>query len=312
MKQPIIVLTVLLIALSLVPVRHAAAAEIDASTSLNLQASTLPELKLGVTQRLILPFLTGPGPLTEDNRLELALSAELSPISLNGITELTWTPIAFAQIVTGARIGSGWNIKLFGGDLYGIGINRAVSGADPSQTHTGSAFDGLIWKVQGGAALQFDLAALYPGDWHHVIARTYHELNYKGYSAAGAGESWYFENDDGENVNGFNYYGNLLIAYQMPVILNTVGILTEADLYLYDTPGRSQWGDERIRWTFSALFNFTVTKKTSAALLVQCRTRFNYLEADWRDRYYRNRRIDSSDPLHLEFYRAAVVMTVKL
>jgi hypothetical protein len=284
--------------------------EITSSSSLNLQASSLPELKLGITHHLIFPFLAGSNPLTEGNNLDLALTAEISPISLNGITELVWTPIAFVQISTGARFGSGWNLNLFGKDLYGIGNN--LSGVTGMAEHSGRAFDGLLWKVQGGAALQFDLAALYPGDWHHVVARSYHEINYKGYTAAAAGESWYFENDSGENVNGLNYYGNLLVAYRMPIILNTVGILTEADLYLYDTPNRTQWGDERIRWTFSALFNFAITENLSAALLVQCRTMRNYQESNWKDRYYRNRNINSSNPLRLEFYRAAAVLSYKL
>jgi hypothetical protein len=301
-----------LVVLLFIPIQNMAADPGASSVSLNLQASSLPELKLGITRHLVFPFLAGSTPFTEGNNLDLALSAEISPISLNGITELTWTPIAFAQIITGARFGSGWNVGLFGGDLYGIGINRAVSAGNPSKTHSGSAFDGLLWKVQGGAALQFDLAALYPGDWHHVVARTYHEINYKGYTAAAPGQSWYFENDDGENVNGLNYYGNLLIAYQMPIILNTAGFLAEADLYLYDTPNRSQWGDGLLRWTFSALFNFTINDRLSAALLVQCRTRRNYQEPNWKDLYYRNRSLDTSNPLHLEFYRAAVVMTLKL
>jgi hypothetical protein len=307
MKHRTIAVVIMLAVLSLVSVQNMAA-EPETQTTLMLQITSLPEAKLGITHHLTFPFLTGSNPLTEGNNLDLALTAEVSPISLNGITVLTWTPIAFAQISTGARFGSGWNINLFGTDLYGIGINRddGSGGAE----HSGRAFDGLLWKVQGGAALQFDLAALYPGDWHHVVARSYHEINYKAYTAAAAGESWYFEND-GENVNGFNYYGNLLVAYQMPIILDTVGLIAEADLYLNDTPNRTQWGDERIRWTFSALFNFTITKNLSASLAIQCRTMRNY-QSNWKNLYYKNRIINSSDPLRLEFYRAAAILTLKL
>jgi hypothetical protein len=144
-----------------------------------------------------------------------------------------------------------------------------------------------------------------------VVFRTYHEINHKGYSAASAGESWYFENDDGENRNGFNYYGSLFLGYQMPLFLNTLGLLAEGDLYLYDTPNREQWGDERIRWTFSGLFNFVITKKLSAALLVQLRTRRNYDDPRWEDLFYQNRHIGSK-PLRLEFYRAAAILTYTL
>ncbi|MDR2210848.1 MAG: hypothetical protein LBO65_05185 [Spirochaetaceae bacterium] len=282
----------------------------SSSRELSLQISSLPEAKLGFTQRLTFPLLQGTGPLTADNNIALALTAEISPVSLNVLAETVWTPAAFFNLSAGGRIGSGWNVHLLGQNLYGIGLNRE-DGSGRAE-HSGAAFDGLLWKVQTGAALQFDLAALIPGDWHHVVARTYHEINHRGYTAAASGESWYYENDDGENCNGFNYYGNLLMGYQMPVFLTMAGFLAEGTLYLYDTPNRTRWGDEKMHWVFSAIFNFTLTGNLSAALLVQCKTRRNYQNANWEDLYYRRRDIDRSNPLRLTFYRAAVVMTCKL
>lgn len=279
------------------------------SRELSLQISSLPELKLTFTQRFLFPFLQGESPVTADNNITLALSAEISPVSLNGLAEAVWTPAAFFQFFAGGRIGSGWNLSLFGSNIYGIGLNRPDAAGRAE--HSGSAFDGLLWKAQTGGALQFDLAAVVPGRWNHVIARTYHEINYRGYTAAAGGESWYYENDSGENVNGFNYYGNLLIGWRPPVFLDTIALLAEADLYLYDTPGRAVWGDNRIRWTFSGLLNFTITQRLGAALIVQCVTSRNYREADWKNRYYRTRTLDTSNPLHLEFYRAAVALTYR-
>jgi len=284
-------------------------AGVTSSSELTLLASSLVEAKLSFTERFVFPFLQGENPLTADNNIGIALTADVSPISLNGIAEVVWTPIAFFQFAAGGRIGSGWNLNLFGSDIYGIGLNRSDA-ADKAE-HDGSAFDGFLWKAQTGGALQFDLAALYPGDWHHVVARSYHEINYRGYTRAKAGESWYYENDDGENCNGFNYYGNLLIGYQMPIFFNMAALLAEADLYLYDTPGRDTWGDERIRWTFSAIFGFTITKQFDITLITQFRTRRNFQESNWEDLYYRNRTIDSSKPLHLEFYRVAAALTYK-
>jgi hypothetical protein len=247
--------------------------------------------------------------MTEDNNINLALSAEISPISLNGLVEAVWTPIAFFQFAAGGRIGSGWNLELFGGEIYGIGINR--SNAEGGYETNGSPFDGLHWKMQTGAAFQADLAAVFPGDWNHVVARSYHEINYKGYTRAEAGESWYYENDDGENCNGFTYYGNFLVGYQMPIFFDFVALLTEMDLYLYDTPERSKWGDDKIRWTFSGIFNFTFTEKISLTLIAQFETRRNYQESNWQDLYYRNRTISNSKPQHLGFYRIAAALTYK-
>jgi len=285
--------------------------EISSSSELILQAATSPALKLFFIKRFNIPFLQGESTLTKDNNLNLALAGEISPISINGAADAVWTPIAFFQVSAGGRIGSGWNINLFGKDTYGIGLNRNASG---KPEHAGKSFDGLLWKVKTGATLQADLAAVFPGDWHHVVARSYHEINYSGYTAAGKGESWYYENDSGyqgENCNGFNYYGNFLIGYQMPIFLNTIALLTEADLFLYDTPNRSKWGDDLIRWTFSLIMDFTVTKNIDIAVLTQFWTRRNFIEPDWRGLYYRERTLDRSNPVHLEFYRAGAAITYK-
>jgi hypothetical protein len=144
-----------------------------------------------------------------------------------------------------------------------------------------------------------------------VVARSYHEINYQGYTRAKENESWYYENDDGEIRNGFNYYGNFLVGYQMPIFFNMAAFITEMDLYLYDTPNRGKWGDDRIRWTFSGIFNFTITKQIDISLIAQFRTRKNYQETNWHDLYYQNRTINNSSPLHLEFYRVAAAMTYK-
>jgi len=286
---------------------------VTSSSEFFLQASTMPAIKLGFAEHLYFPFLQGEGPLTKDNNVGLSLSAEVSPISLNGLVEAVWTPIAFFQIIAGGRIGSGWNIKLFGGDVYGIGINRPDAAG--MAEHSGKSFDGLLWKVQTGAVLQADLAAVFPGEWNHVVLRTYHEINYRGYTAAAKGESWYYENDNGqqgENCNGYNYYGNFLLGYQMPIFLNMAAFMTEADLYLYDTPGRKNWGDDLIRWTFSFILNFSLTKKIELALLTQFWTQRNYLEPGWQDMYYRYRTLNKSNPTHIKFYRGAAILTLRL
>ena len=282
----------------------------EISKELILQVSSLPEAKLGFTVHFCFPFLQGDSDLTNDNNINFGLTAEASPVSLNGIAEAVWTPVAFFQFAAGGRMGTGWDIELFGGEIHGIGLNRDDGSGNAE--HSGSAFDGLLWKVQTGAALQFDLAALYPGEWHHVVARSYHEINYSGYSGAKANESWFFEDDDGENCNGFNYYGNLLIGYQMPVFINIIALLAEADLYLYDTPDRSVWRDDIIRWTFSVITGFKINEKLELTLITQFRTRKNYLDSNADDLYYRKRTINSSKPQSLEFYRVAAAVVFKL
>jgi hypothetical protein len=283
---------------------------ITASNELELQIASSPAMKFVFTRNYVFPFLQGEDALVKDNDIRLSLRAEISPVSLNGLAEAVWTPIAFFQFSVGARIGSGWNISLFGSEVIGIGLN--CPNAEGKAELSGGAFDGLLYKAHAGAALQADLAALYPGDWHHIVIRTYHEINRQGYTRAENGESWYFENDEGENCNGFNYYGNLIIGYQMPILLNMVALLTEANLYLYDTPNRSYWGDDKIRWFFSGVLLFSITRQFSATLIAQFITQRNFVQSNWEDLHYQNRQLNTSSPMHLEFYRAAALLTYKL
>jgi len=288
-----------------------AESSVESSRSLVLQISTLPEAKLTFAQQFKIPFLQGSNFLTEGNNIKLALKGEITPVSLNGMFEAVLTPLALLEVKVGGRVGSGWHIKLFGSEIYGIGLNTP---AKPNKAD-GGAFDGALWEAHAGGTIQFDFAAVFPGDWNHVVFQTYHEINHKTYSRAGKGQSWFYEDDFGENCNGLNYYGNLLLGYQMPIFLDTVALLAEGDLYLYDTPigykDRVSWGDERIRWTFSFVLQFTFTEKFGAALITQVRTMRNYKESNWEQLYYRDRTIDTLDPLRLEFYRVAAALTYR-
>ena len=280
------------------------------STDLSVTVSSIPEAKLTLTQNYTRPFLQGSHALTQGNTIHSSVSGEISPISLNIGGELTLTPIAFFQLIAGTKIGTGWNIDL-GSPIIGIGINRPEENGEKA-TVDGYAFDGIFWKAHLGGVLQFDLAALFPGDWHHVVFRTYHEANYKLFSHAHGHDAWYYESDFGENQNGFNYYGNALVGYQMPIFLTMVGLLAEVDLYLYDTPEGKLWGDSLPRWYFGALLNFRIAPWLEAALITQLRTMRQYTKETRNYEYYRARRLESPGAMTLEFYRVAAILTFHL
>jgi hypothetical protein len=278
-------------------------------SSLLLIATTIPEAKVTFTQNFIFPFLQGSSVLTKDNNIDLELIAEVSPVHLCASAEAILTPAAFFLFSAGGKAGWAWNPMLFGSRSRALGLNLPAAGDKAEFIHT--PFDGTAVKLYTGGTIQMDLAAFFPGDWNHVVMQSYHEINYKYYSAAKAGVSWYYESDDGENINGFNYYGNLIIGYQMPIFLNLAALVSEADLFLYNTIGREQWGDQKIRWTFSLLLNFSFIKNLEFSLITQLRTRKNYLETDWEDLYYRNRTMDPANPMSLKFYRVAASVLYK-
>jgi hypothetical protein len=286
-------------------------------TILQFQVSSLPEAKFRGTESLTFPLLRGPGPLTEGNNLRTDFSGELTPVSLNGIAEAVWTPIAFFQLTGGGRIGTGWNMALGNG----IGVSRPIgddSAPKPRKREMdGGPFGGLTWNLYGGGALQFDLAALIPGDWNHLVFRTYHEGRYRSFTGAKAGEPWIFENDDGENLNGWTYYGCFILGYQMPgsPILKGLALMAELDKSFYRSPGGGRWGEDRGRWIFSTLLSAAITPKMDISLAIQMRTRRNYGDGDLNNRddhYFRDQQLVNGAPHRLVFYRAAIILSYTL
>jgi hypothetical protein len=300
---------------------------VESETSITLQITSLPEAKFIVSQSFTVPVLQGSNPLVKKNNIKFGIDAEVTPISMSLLGEMVFTPVAFIELAAGGMIGSGWNIKLFGSDVIGIGKNVPSVSDDPAKagktSADGSAFDGTFLGARFGGAFQFDLAAVIPGDWNHVLFRSYHEMGCKVYTGAGKGDAWFFESDHGENQNGWVYYGNYLVGYKMPIFLTTVALLAEMKKYLYDTPEGDAWGDSLARWDFGLILNFTITKKFSAALLTQFRLYRNYSNFAYKitysdedkkspdyDRYYRDREI--TDGRTFSFYRVAAVLKYKL
>jgi hypothetical protein len=328
-KSPAVLTAALFVLLALFPASAGAQeapsedpAGFKDTTELEVQISSRPELKLKVIETMTFPFLRGDGPLTEENNIKAIFSADVSPVSINGTAETLWTPVAFFQAAAGARAGTGWNIDLFGNGIYGIGVNapgdeKDAEGRRKSKVRE-EAFDGLLWSAWGGGALQFDLAALVPGDWNHLLFRTYHEARYAAYTRATGRQSWFFEADYGENQNGWVYYASYLLGYQMPrsPILNTLAVMAELKKNLYNTPGGDYWGDTLGDWTLSGFLNFVLSPRFRTTLGVQLRSWRNHGSSDLENAgmiYYKDRKLQGDyGERRLAFYRAALVFNYTL
>jgi len=275
---------------------------IDLSCVLATTLQTKARLSLSAES----PFFAGNSFLTRGNTVKATVGAELSPVSVNGTFDLVCTPVAFFQLIGGASAGSGWNLPV----ANGIAINErdGLHGNDLS----GAPFLGMVWSAKAGSAVQFDLAAVLPGAWNHVVFRSAHELKYRALTSADAGDSWLYEGDFGENRNGWNYYGNCFIGYRMPIFLETVAFLVEADRYLYGAADGDLWGDGLFRWTFGPAVGFRFSEKTTMALIAQMRTMRNFTDGTEDYGFYQDRVLDSDDKLRVEFYRVAATVSVKL
>jgi hypothetical protein len=260
------------------------------------------EVQALLTHRIRIPFLVSPGALTSGNNVAFSFTGALTPVSARLEARANLTPIAFLDLFAGTMIGTGW---YFGSKtnpfFFGIG-NTELSG-DPLPKW----FPGVVMQSWAGGTFQFDLAALVPGDWTHVVTLVSPKLQYAWYSDAEKGQPWTWEADNGENFNGFMFYGTYFLGYQMPLALDTVGILVEIEQNLgyvkeLSPMDANGWGSDHLLITLGPVFNFTLSESSSLAVLFQFRRERLYGEPSIFEPYFENRQAVGT---YWYFYRVA-------
>lgn len=139
------------------------------------------EIQALLTHRIVVPFLAGAGAPTSGNNVSFAITGALTPVSTRLELRATLTPIAFLNFFAGTMLGTGWDIGLFNG----MGLNADGSGVPES-----ASFRGVVLESWIGGTFQFDLAALVPGGWTHVVTLVSPKLQYAWFSAADKGDAW--------------------------------------------------------------------------------------------------------------------------
>lgn len=182
------------------------------------------EAKMEAGYSLKIPMLVGDGPLFSGNNLKVKGLLGLSPVAATFGFDAVLTPIALMELTLGGSLGTGWDFDAMelSGLLKSTGPIGSVLTPDP--------FGDVYYKGRAGVALQFDTGAIFPGDWTSVLLRTYHEFMYQGYAGAEDGEAWEYETS-GAKVNGFNYKGEYVVGYKLPLMLNMVAVQLETYAY---------------------------------------------------------------------------------
>jgi hypothetical protein len=258
-----------------------------------------------LTHRIAVPFLAGAGSLTSGNNIAFTFTGALSPVSARLEAQATLTPIAFLNVFAGVMMGTGWDIGLFNG----MGLNADGSGIPES-----ASFQGIVSNLWAGGTFQFDLAAVVPGKWTHLVVLVRPKLQYAFFSGAGRDQAWMWEADGGENFNGFQLHGTYFLGYQMLSVLDTAGFLVETkqnlgyvkDLSPMDSGG---WGSDHVEITVSPLFNLAFSDSSSVTILFQFRRERLYDEPSIFANYFRNR---SAIGTYWDFYRIALSYNVTL
>lgn len=288
------------------------------STALSFVFASTLETKLTLTETLKVPFLAGDNALTEGNNLRFELAGELSPVSTNATFLAALTPVAFLEFSSGAGIGTGWNIPI----ANGLRMNEPEVDSGGSltgdRTLADESFGGAVWYWKGGGTFRFDFAAIVPGEWNHAVLQTYHGARYRSFTGAEPDDSWLWEADEGENMNGWSYYGNYFAGYAMPIAVDLAGFLVESDTKLYGTRGGDAWGESQPIWTLGPLVNLGFERdekgiaRSSLTALAQWKAVRHYTNDTWENDFYQTRDLNDGDPWKRVFYRAALIYTRRL
>lgn len=262
------------------------------------------ELQLYAGHTVTIPFLQGSGPLTKGNNIQLDARGYLAPVVAYIETRATFTPIAFLNFQAGYSVGSGWN----GFGFNGIGLNNDGTGVPLQDPFAGAAME--TWF---SGTFQFDLAAVVPGEWNHVVTVATAKFQNIYYTEAGKYDPWQWKADKGENYNGTKFLGTYVLGYQMPLKLDTVGIMVETFQYIDDVKDYSPmadggWGSDFVRVQFGPLANITFNEKNNLTILLQMKTDKKYTDDTIYNNWFVNREYEST---YVKFHRLALAYKYK-
>jgi len=260
----------------------------ESRIDLSFYTSTRGEMQVNFTPQWKFPFLQGNSPLTSENNIVLKLDAALSPIwaGLSGDAILTVFPFLLLRL--GAMAGTGWNYDLFGKvSLVGLGLNKRTNADDQNDGVIGNGFDGVVWNVHAGATLQFDLAALFPGDWNHIVMQFYNRIEYLAYSKAQGDELWYYLGDDGMNINAIRHKFELFVGYAMPIFVDLIGYQLEGTLPFCNIETGGSVRDRGYSLTNALIVNFKLNRQFSIMTIARVTNGFkdpitSAYEREWK------------------------------
>ncbi|UTC74312.1 hypothetical protein E4O03_08665 [Treponema sp. OMZ 792] len=280
-------------------------------TNINFIATWPPQALLGVNQNFKIPLMRFDNPLMKDNHINFKIGAEISPVSLGAVTGITWVPVAFMELYTEATVGSGWNIPVKPKDIIGIGINENDSG----KTHKKNlVLTNAVYSFSLGGALQFDLGAVIPHDWSHVVFRMDQYALYHAMTGVSPETSWIYKDDSGQNRNGWKYQASYLIGYKMPIFLDLAALKIDTEKKLYASPkdlDRKTWGEDLIYTTFGPIINFNIKKDYNILLLAQWHTKPLY-KGGSNDDFYQTRILDTDKKTYVKFYQVGIIFHMNI
>jgi hypothetical protein len=239
--------------------------------------STWGGLRFGFegSYEFIAPFGTyQKNPLMRSNSISFKTWGRFTPISILNSYSIIISPIVFLDFEMGIRIATGWS---FAGLFNGMGLNNEAS-------HQGGLHQsglGIQVRFWFNSKFKFDVAKTLPKKyqrWTHVLLTIKPEIRYEALTNQNDNVSYQFEQDNGENMNGWYFYCEFVLGYKIPIIKDYVGadrtfikmrnkrfnilVLSKLEIYklrltnYYTSPMLNGWGSDFIEVRFGGLVLF--------------------------------------------------------
>lgn len=164
-----------------------------------------------------IPVLTSDNPLFSGNNITFTGNLEVTPISLMPQASISFTPIAFLNFSAGTNVGSGWN-------MLGMQCLAQYNSTTQSYDDIG-AFSSWYLKEYANATFMFDVAALWPGEWHHIVTLATYEVDYIKLTNT-TSSIWEWQTTK-NCANGLQFYQSYVLGYQMPTVVSIIGVRAE-------------------------------------------------------------------------------------
>ena len=243
------------------------------------------------------------------DNLTLSLDGALTPITVDVSGTAEWQAAPFLSFSAGAGAGTGWNISFV---PIAKGLCKNIREGEHGQSFTDDSFKGIVWYANASVTLQFDYAAIVPGNKNHIISRLVNTFEYKAYTGASQDEAWLFKCDNGSNMNGWKYSGNFFIGYQLPFYPVIPGAFIQVDQTFYHGEAGYEAGFENFKYN---TFGPIISAKFSDMLYLTVECDFkcvpNYTDETKDYEYFRDWVIDTGNPVRVKFSSARVMLMLR-
>ena len=218
------------------------------------------------------PLYEGKNFLVKNVNINFSTNVQISPVTAKFTGEINFTPFPFLILNAGSHIGTGWAI----GNNYGIGIYNY-------ETKFYEALDfcnNWYYSYWFGGVFQFDLGAVIPGKWTHVVCQIKDLVNYVGMSGVEDGKLWMWQTNP-NSVNGWMNYLFAVVGYQLPWNNMLIGINLETWNYLDKNAFgeySSTFNNDFVETALSLICYFDITPKDTIYIVPCISSRRSFVE----------------------------------